>query len=80
MLSIFELLGVHLDVPNHTTLSRRSALLDLPLRLCREPSRIDLVIDSSGLAIFGEGQWAAVKHGGKGIQGWRKRSPPLSRS
>jgi len=22
--------------------------------------------------IFGEGQWAAVKHGGKGIQGWRK--------
>jgi hypothetical protein len=33
---------------------------------------IDLVIDSSGLAIFGEGEWAAAKHGGKGIQGWRK--------
>ncbi len=33
---------------------------------------INLVIDSSGLSIFGEGQWAAVKHGGKGIQGWRK--------
>ncbi len=72
LLSIFELLGVHLDVPDHTTLSRRSALLDLPLRLRREPGRIDLVIDSSGLAIFGEGEWAAVKHGGKGIQGWRK--------
>lgn len=29
-----------------------------------------MVIDSNGLAIFGEG--AAVKHGGQGIQGWRK--------
>jgi transposase len=34
--------------------------------------RGNIIIDSSGLSIFGEGQWAAVKHGGKGIQGWRK--------
>ena len=34
--------------------------------------RIDLVIDSSGLAIFGEGEWAAAKHRGKGIRGWKK--------
>ncbi|MFT4840905.1 MAG: hypothetical protein ACI8UD_001959 [Planctomycetota bacterium] len=34
--------------------------------------RIDLVIDSSGLGIFGEGEWAAVKQGGKGIRGWKK--------
>lgn len=33
---------------------------------------IVLVIDSSGLAIFGEGEWAAAKHGGKGIRGWKK--------
>ncbi len=72
LLSIFELLGVHLDVPDHTTLSRRSALLDVPLSLRRDSGSIDLVIDSSGLDIFGEGEWAAVKHGGKGIQGWRK--------
>ncbi|MGK0157532.1 MAG: hypothetical protein ACI9SE_004513 [Neolewinella sp.] len=26
---------------------------------------MDLVIDSSGLAMFGEGEWAAAKHGGK---------------
>jgi hypothetical protein len=38
----------------------------------KKPGRIDLVIDSSGLAIFGEGEWAAVKHGGKGIRGWQK--------
>ncbi len=72
LLSIFELMDIHLDVPDHTTLSRRSALLDLPLSFPRDSGPIDLVIDSSGLAIFGEGEWAAVRHGGKGIQGWRK--------
>ncbi|MFT6082026.1 MAG: hypothetical protein ACJAQZ_004102 [Planctomycetota bacterium] len=30
------------------------------------------MIDSSGLAIFGGGEWAAVKHGGRGIRGWKK--------
>ena len=40
----------------------------------QKPGRIDFVIDSSGLAIFDEGEWAAVKHGGKGIRGWKKES------
>jgi hypothetical protein len=34
--------------------------------------RIDLMLDSSGRAIFGEGEWAAVKHGGRGVRGWKK--------
>tara|TARA_R110002096_G_scaffold148372_3_gene309047 strand:+ start:1948 stop:2238 length:291 start_codon:yes stop_codon:yes gene_type:complete len=42
------------------------------LRVPKKPGRIDLVIDSSGLAIFGEGEWAAVKYGGKGVRGWKK--------
>ncbi len=42
------------------------------MRVRPRPGSINLVIDSGGLSIFGEGQWAAVKHGGKGIQGWRK--------
>jgi hypothetical protein len=44
----------------------------VPLRVPKKLGRIDLVIDSSGLAIFGEGEWAAIKHGGKGIRGWKK--------
>ncbi len=70
--SIFELMGVSLDVPDHTTMSRRSASLAVSLRVRPRAGSINLVIDSSGLSTFGEGQWAAVKHGGKGIQGWRK--------
>lgn len=70
--SIFDLMGLTLDAPDHTTLSRRSAQLSVLLRSMSGGGSINLVIDSSGLSIFGEGQWAAVKHGGKGIQGWRK--------
>jgi len=70
--SIFEMMDLDLGVPDHTTLSRRGARLDLPFRVRRGVGPIDLVIDSSGLAIFGEGEWAATKHGGRGIQGWKK--------
>jgi hypothetical protein len=69
---LFDLMGLVLDVPDHTTLSRRAKKLKVPLRVPKKLGRIDLVIDSSGLAIFGEGEWAAVKHGGKGIRGWKK--------
>ncbi|MGK0205605.1 MAG: hypothetical protein ACI89X_005057 [Planctomycetota bacterium] len=70
--SLFDLLGLVPDVPDHTTLSRRGKHLKVSLRVPKKPGRIDLVIDSSGLAIFGEGEWAAVKHGGKGVRSWRK--------
>ncbi len=29
-------------------------------------------MDSTGLSIVGEGEWAAAKHGGKGKRGWEK--------
>jgi hypothetical protein len=54
--SLFDLMGLVLDVPDHTTLSRRTKQLKVPLRVPKKLGRIDLVIDSSGLAIFGEGE------------------------
>jgi IS5 family transposase len=70
--SIFCLMDLDLDAPDHTTLSRRGRFLDIHLReqLTRGP--LHLVVDSSGLAVVGEGEWAAVKHGGSGKRGWRK--------
>ena len=69
---IFKMLGVRLEVPDHTTLSRRSQGLDVTLRRVPTNKRIHLVIDSSGLSVVGEGEWAAAKHGGKGKRGWKK--------
>ena len=43
-----------------------------PLRPVPTDEGIHLVLDSTGLSIVGEGEWAAAKHGGRGRRGWRK--------
>ena len=69
--SVLSLMGVDLAAPDHTTLSRRSQSLAVEFR--RIPSRgpIHRIVDSTGLSIVGEGEWAAVKHGGRGHRGWK---------
>ncbi len=65
-------MGVALDVPDHTTLSRRSQGLKVELRHGGTSKPIHLIVDSTGLSIVGEGEWAAAKHGRKGKRGWKK--------
>ena len=70
--SLFGLMGLDLPAPDHTTLSRRGQRLNVPLRHPPRGKRLHLLIDSTGLSMFGEGEWAAAKHGGRGIRGWKK--------
>ena len=70
--SIFGMLGVALSAPDHTPLSRRGQRLDLSLRRVPLDDGIHLIVDSTGLSIVGEGEWAAAKHGGRGPRGWKK--------
>ena len=56
----------------HTTLSRRGQGLEVELRRTARSEPIHLIVDSTGLSIVGEGEWAAAKHGGKGKRGWKK--------
>ena len=66
--SVLSLMGVDLAA-HHTTLSRRRQSLAVAFR--RIPSRGPLhrIVDSTGLSIVGEGEWAAVHHGGRGQRG-----------
>ncbi|MFT5464270.1 MAG: hypothetical protein ACI8QS_003164 [Planctomycetota bacterium] len=61
-----------LEAPDHTTLSRRSKGLNVDLGLLRFKHPIHLIIDSTGLAIVGQCEWASAKHGKRGKRGWRK--------
>jgi IS5 family transposase len=70
--SVLSLMGVNLEAPDHITLSRRSQRLDLLLSPVPAVSPIHLIIDSTGLSIVGEGEWAASKYGGRGRRGWKK--------
>jgi hypothetical protein len=59
MMSVFELLEVGLAVPDFSTVSRRSAKLP-SISLGRLPTGpLHVVIDSTGLKVFGAGQWLA---------------------
>ncbi len=60
-----------LEAPDHTTLSRRSQHLDVDFHLA--PAKpLHLIVDSTGLSIVGEGEWAAAMYGGRGRRGWKK--------
>ena len=64
--SVLTLMATGLDAPDHTTLSRRGQPLDVALARMPTHGPVDLVVDSTGLSVFGEGEWAAAKHGGRG--------------
>jgi transposase len=70
--SIMRLLGVDLPVPDHTTSSRRSADLTVAKAPSTAGGSVNVVIDSTGLKVFGVGDWQREKHGGKGHRTWRK--------
>jgi hypothetical protein len=65
-------MGLSLEALDHTTVSRRSKSLKAKLIPKASKRPIHLIIDSTGLSVVGEGEWAAAKHGGRGKRGWRK--------
>jgi len=70
--SVLVLLGLELAIPDHTTLSRRGrAFAARQPRVVRQDGPMHLVLDSTGLQLFGQGEWDAEKHGRTHRQ-WRK--------
>jgi hypothetical protein len=70
--SLATLLGLSIGVPDHTTFSRRSAGLSLATALPPTPGPVHVVIDSTGLKVYGAGEWQVEKHGERGRRSWRK--------
>jgi len=62
--SVLQLLGMALPVPDHATLSRRGrAFAGRQARVQAGTGPVHLVLDSTGLELFGQGEWCAAKHG-----------------
>ena len=70
--SLMRLLGLDLPVPDHTTFSRRRADLEMASALAATDGPVTVIIDSTGLKVFGAGEWHLEKHGGKARRTWRK--------
>ena len=69
--SLFEMMKINLPVPDHSTLSKRGK--DLKVKLPKKASQsLNIVMDSTGLKIYGEGEWKVRMHGVSKRRTWRK--------
>jgi hypothetical protein len=69
--SLFGLMGADLPVPDYTTLCRRAATVRVTLPR-RAEGPLHLVLDSTGLKVYGEGEWKVRQHGYSKRRTWLK--------
>lgn len=69
--SLSRLFGVELPIPDYTTLNRRAKTLNVKLPTSQK-GHIHAVLDSTGLKVYGEGEWKVRQHGYSKRRTWRK--------
>jgi transposase len=70
--SLFELMAVELDVPDHSTVSRRMGKLQVALPVVPKAEAVHVVVDATGVKVCGEGEWKTRQHGPSKRRTWRK--------
>lgn len=72
--SIVTLMNLDLDVPDYSTLSRRMADVEIPdlSSMLKPDDIVNVIIDSTGLKIFGTGEWQECKYNLKQRKDWCK--------
>lgn len=69
--SLFEMKQINLDVPDYTTISKRKGKININIG-SRSKGNIHLVMDSTGIKVFGEGEWKVRAHGYSKRRKWLK--------
>lgn len=72
LLSIVELLGLQLPIPCYTRICRRAGTLGQKISRLSKKHPIHLVFDSTGLKVYGDGEWKVRQHGASKRRTWRK--------
>lgn len=72
ILSIFAFMKVILKVPHFTTVATRAKSLGKHFKRLSKVCPTDLVFDSSGFKIYGEGEWKVRQHGKQKRRRWKK--------
>jgi hypothetical protein len=67
-----SLMGLTISALDHTTVSRRAVTLPVIQATSIPHGPLHEVIDSTGLQVYGAGQWLEAKHGVKSRLTWRK--------
>ena len=72
MTSLIEMLDVAITSPEFSTISRRSIDLEIVSSLGKLEGDIDVLVDSTGLKVYGAGEWCEAKHGKTKRRKWKK--------
>lgn len=72
--SIFDIKDIDLKIPDFSTLSRRGGNVNVKINKSskKDGEKITIVADSSGMKVYGEGEWKVRKHGYSKRRTWRK--------
>lgn len=73
--SIIGILKLEMDVPDYTVICRRSKVLKISSVLAKRIDKgehLHIVMDSTGLKVYGEGEWKVRQHGYSKHRTWRK--------
>jgi transposase len=70
--SLFEMMQIAVSAPDYTTLSRRLSALEVKLPVRGLGEKLHLCIDSTGVKVYGEGEWKVRTHGWSKRRTWRK--------
>jgi len=71
-MSIIKIMGFDVVVPSYSQICRRAVGLDVDIAVPKSKAPIFIVIDSTGLKVYGEGEWKTRKHGISKRRTWRK--------
>ncbi|MGG2143695.1 IS5 family transposase [Symbiopectobacterium sp. RP] len=70
--SIFKLIKLSLHCPDYSLLSKRAKTVNISIKTPTPGEISHLVIDGTGLKVFGEGEWKVRQHGADRRRVWRK--------
>lgn len=68
-----RLMQADIAIPDFTSLAKRAAKMNVRLEIDKAATGpIDVVVDSTGLKVYGEGEWKVRQHGVSQRRTWRK--------
>lgn len=72
--SLIQILKLEIKIPSYTLLCKRQKTLSIEILKKLRPAQgsLHLVVDTSGLKVFGEGEWKVRQHGFIKHRLWRK--------
>lgn len=69
---MIQLLDLTIEAPDYSLLCKRAENLKINLKSLPQKGAIDVVVDATGLKVFGEGEWKTRCHGKQKRRKWKK--------